>query len=56
MLPMAANEQPPLHLTHEDLARLLLTGDCPVRYNCLAMDCLECLEIYIDRGGENNGE
>lgn len=46
---MAANEQQPL-----DLARLLLTGDCPVGYKCLAIDCLECLEIYIDRGGENH--
>lgn len=52
---MAANEQQPLHLTHEGLARLLLTGDCPVGYRCLAMDCMECLEMYIEQETENNG-
>lgn len=48
---MAQNEERPPYLAGEGLARLLQTGDCPVGYNCLAMDCLECLQIYIDQGG-----
>lgn len=48
---MAQNEERLRYLTGEDLARLLQAGDCPVGYNCLAMDCLECLQIYIDQGG-----
>lgn len=53
---MATNEQQPLDITGEGLAMLLHGKECPVGYKCLDLDCLECLEIYIDRGGENNGK
>ena len=53
---MTENEERQQGLTHEALAGLLLTGDCPVGYRCLAMDCLKCLQIYIDQGGGNNAE
>ena len=43
---MATNEQPPLGLRGEGLAMLLYGKECPVGYKCLAMDCLECLEMY----------
>lgn len=52
---MAQNEVQPLDLASEGLAMLLQTGDCPVGYRCQASDCIECLQIYIDRGGETNG-
>ena len=33
------------------LAGLLYEQDCPVGYNCLAMDCMKCLELHAERGG-----
>lgn len=45
---MEANEQQP-----QDLAMLLYLQECPVGYNCLALDCIECLHIHMERGGEN---
>lgn len=37
------------------LAGLLYEQDCPVGYNCLAMDCMKCLELHAERGGTTNG-
>lgn len=51
---MAKNDAGPAVLIPAGVARLLLTGDCPVRYRCLAMDCMDCLEIYMTRGGGGN--
>ena len=53
---MAQNDNGPAELTGEGLARLLQTGDCPVGYKCLAMDCLDCLQIYIDQGGMDSAD
>ena len=53
MAPMSDNEQRPLDLAHDGLAMILHTKDCPVEYKCLALDCIECLQIYMDRGAEN---
>lgn len=53
---MATNESPRQILTSDGIAMLLQTGNCPVRYRCLAMDCMECLQMYIDQGGNQNGE
>jgi hypothetical protein len=39
----------------DGLAMLLYEQDCPVGYNCLATDCMECLEMYADMEGETNG-
>ena len=36
------------------LARLLYGQECPVGYKCLAMDCMECLEMHADMEGESN--
>jgi hypothetical protein len=35
-------------------AQLLHEHDCPVGYNCLAMDCMECLEMHANMEGETN--
>ena len=51
---MAQNDAGPAVLTPAGVAKLLETGDCPVGYKCLAMDCIDCLEIYMDRGGGGN--
>lgn len=45
---MAQNEQ---GLSQEDLAALIHGHACPAGYRCQAPDCIECLQIYIDRGG-----
>ena len=42
-------EQHPLDLTSEGLAMLLHGKECPVGYKCLALDCIECIQIYMDR-------
>lgn len=52
---MAQNEGQQHDPTNEGMAMLLQTGDCPVGYRCLAMDCLKCLQIYMDQEAENNG-
>lgn len=52
---MTANDLQQLHLASEGLAMLLHGQSCPVGYRCQASDCIECLQIYIDRGGETNG-
>lgn len=53
---METNEQRPLSLAVDGLAMLLHGKECPVGYKCLAMDCVECLEIYMDKGGESGGK
>ena len=52
---METNEQRPLSLAGDGLAMLLHGKECPVGYKCLAPDCMECLEIYMDKGGESDG-
>lgn len=42
--------------THPGQAGLLYEQDCPVGYNCLATDCMECLEMHADMEGGNNGK
>lgn len=34
-------------------AGLLLNKDCPYDYQCKAMDCMECIEIYMEDKNEN---
>ena len=29
---------------------LLYDKDCPFGYNCLAVDCMECIELRVDNG------
>ena len=50
---MVQNEQ---SLSQEDLAALIHGGTCPAGYSCQALDCIECLQNYMDRGGENHGD
>ena len=52
---MAQNDDGPAVLTPAGVAMLLQSGDCPLGYRCLAMDCMDCLKIYMDRGGGNDG-
>lgn len=51
---MERNEQP-RNPGQEELATLMHGHACPLAYCCLALDCVECLQKYIDRGGENRG-
>lgn len=51
---MATNEQQPQDLNGDALAMLLHGNECPVGYKCLAMGCIECLQIYMDQGGVAN--
>lgn len=53
---MAQNDDGPAVLTAEGLARLLQSGDCPAGYKCMAMDCLDCIQIHMDQGGGNDAE
>ena len=39
----------------DKLSTLLHSKKCPVGYRCLATDCIECLEIYTERG-EHHGK
>ena len=34
------------------VAGLLYDHDCPFGYNCLAMDCMECMEMHAAMEGE----
>ena len=47
---METNEQRTMDLTGEGLAMLLHGKECPVGYKCLALDCIECIQIYMDKG------
>ena len=38
-----------MDLSSEALAMLLHGKECPVGYKCLAMDCIECIQIYMDK-------
>lgn len=52
---MVENEQP--HTPSQDpLAKLMHGQRCPLGYRCLASDCVECLQIYMEQGGENHGK
>lgn len=51
---MAKDEQPQ-ELSQETLATLLHGQECPVGYRCQALDCVECLQIYMEQGGGNGG-
>jgi hypothetical protein len=51
---MAQNEQPS-NQGQEELAMLIHGHTCPLGYRCLASDCVECIQIYMERGGENHG-
>ena len=35
---------------------LLHAGECPHNYQCRALDCMECMEIYMDKGGAEDGK
>lgn len=51
---MAQNEQEQPSQELNGVAGLLYGKDCPLGYKCLAMDCMECLEMYADMEGESN--
>ena len=34
---------------------LLYDHDCPFDYKCLAMDCMECMEMHAAMEDQNNG-
>ena len=51
---MVHDEQPQA-MSQQDMAALIHGQSCPAGYRCLASDCMECLQMYIDRGGENSG-
>lgn len=38
------------------LTDLLHGCSCPVGYNCQAPDCVECLEIHMEKEAANNAE
>lgn len=40
-------------LTNVELAAFLQSGDCPVDYKCLAMDCMKCIEIYMTQEADH---
>lgn len=37
-------------------ATMLHNKECPVGYNCLATDCVECLKIHMEKGAANGAE
>jgi hypothetical protein len=43
-------------LPADGLAQLLHKRGCPMGYACLASDCVECLQKYIEREGLQNGD
>ena len=38
------------------VATLLHGRECPVGYECLATDCVECLKIHMEKGAANDPE
>jgi hypothetical protein len=36
-----------------NVAGLLLNKDCPFDYKCRAMDCMECMNIYMEEGNDD---
>ena len=50
---METNEQQPLSLAGDGLAMLLHGKECPVGYKSLAPDCIECIQIYMDKEADN---
>ena len=38
-------------MTTENMMILLHAGECPYGYKCREMDCMECMEIYMEKGG-----
>lgn len=38
-----------------DIAGLLCNQECPLDYKCLAVDCMECLKIYMDSKEKADG-
>lgn len=53
---MKQNNKPQQSLPADGLAKLLHRHGCPMGYNCLAQDCVECLQKYIDQEGLQNGD
>ena len=40
---------------NERIALLLLSQDCPFGYNCLAMDCMKCVNLYAEGKEKDDG-
>lgn len=53
---MAQNEEERPTQGQHGLARLLHEQYCPVGCNCLATDCMECLEMYADMEAINDAK
>ncbi len=52
---MAQNDQERPTQDQKGVAGLLYGKDCPLGYKCLAMDCMECLEMHADMEDLTNG-
>lgn len=37
-------------------ATMLHNKECPVGYECLATDCVECLKIHMEKGAADGTE
>lgn len=39
----------------ETVAALLHGRECPFDFQCLSTDCVECMEIHLEKEGEKDG-
>jgi hypothetical protein len=40
---------------NERIAQLLLCQECPFDYKCLAMDCMDCVDLYAEGKEKDDG-
>ena len=38
---------------NQTMAALLHSRECPFGYQCVAMDCVECVKKYMEKGAAN---
>jgi hypothetical protein len=43
-------------LATKGLAALLYNHKCPVGCRCMANDCVKCLQLYMEKGGQHGKE
>lgn len=48
-----ASEKRPVDLRREVMPVLLHERECPVGYRCMALDCVECIQIHMAKGCES---
>ena len=42
-------------MAQDGIATLLYGSECPVGYQCLAADCIECLKLHMEMEEETDG-